>query len=102
MLTVVIPMAGKGQRFIDGWIAVSPLWLRNGTGYVNMLHSDCIVMDAVNCDSKNWETIKYLGRKFNCPENPKKWLSEWYGKDWKTPNSSKWQDNKNRKSWEQI
>ena len=53
MLTVVIPMAGKGQRFIDGWIAVSPLWLRNGTAYINMLHSDCIITSARNCDSKN-------------------------------------------------
>ena len=33
---------------------------------------------------KNFSNISFLGRKFNCPENPKEYLEYAYG-DWKKP-----------------
>jgi len=96
-------IAKDGVRTSEkGWIAISPLWEKNGIGFVNMVDEDCITMDAINHDKKTWGTLKYLGRTFNCPKNPKKWLEKWYGEDWMTPNDSHWKDNTNRKNWGEI
>ena len=37
---------------------------------------------------KKFSKIKYLGRTFNTPANPEKWLSHYFGEDWRTPKAT--------------
>ena len=95
-----------GETYFHGlgneWIGMNPIWLKKDIAYINMINSECITMDKKYHDKENWGTLEYLNRKFNCPQNPEKWLEEWYGTDWKTPKKCSWGDNTNRIQWEKI
>ena len=87
----------------SGHIAISPIWKKKEIVYQNPIGEECIVWeDPKYYDKKTWSTIKYLGRKFKAPSDPKKWLKMWYGEDWKTPIVCSWRDNKNYKIWKEI
>ena len=86
----------------DGWVAISHLWVKNNTGYINIEGRDCITMHPRYHNKDKWGTLKYIGREFKCPQNPKRWLKEWYGDDWETPKAGHWKENTNRKLWGDI
>ena len=90
------------QDGVAGWVAISPLWLKKGVAYINMTNNQCITMNPRNYKKKDWEMVEYIGRKFKCPPNPKKWLQEWYGDDWETPKKMHWTENENYKLHETL
>ena len=95
-----------GETYFKGlgpaWVAVSPLWYKKGKCYINMINGECITMDKRNHDKSKWSTLDYIGHKFKCPPDPELWLSEWYGKDWRTPKQTTWHDNTNRIEWKYL
>ena len=91
------------KRREEGWMAMSPIWLKKGVCYTNLVHADCLVLPKQVYNKKNWSTIEYLGRKFKAPPDPEKFLEAFYGKDWKKPVSGwHWKQNKNYKQWEDL
>lgn len=85
------------------FVALTPLWNKKGHVYLSVI--DNMVVEWPNkelYDKSNWSTIKYLDREFNVPGDPKKYLEMWYGNDWMTPLSCTWNDNKSKKTWEEL
>lgn len=89
-----------GEPF--GWVALSPLWLKNGICYLNPVRDECLVWNSKYYDKNNWSTIKYLGREFKAPNNPEGYLEYWYGSDWRIPIPFTWTMNKNRKKYSEL
>ena len=83
-------------------VAMNPLWKKNGVVYQNIHNDECMLWDPKYYPKETWSTIKYLGREFKAPSNPKAWLKYWYGSDWKTPLSGTWHDNKNLRLYKDL
>lgn len=100
----LIYLTSEARMFRDkGWMAISPMWLKGETCYSTIVGGDCMVLPKDVYYKKNWSTIKYLGRKFNVPPDPEKFLESFYGKDWKTPkNDWHWRNNENYKQWSEL
>ena len=85
------------------FIALTPLWNKNGHVYLGVIENDVIEWTNKELyDKSNWSTIKYLDREFKVPGDPKEYLKMWYGIDWETPKSCTWNNNENKKTWEEL
>ena len=92
----------KDGSMQGSWVAISPIWKKGETCFINMTLDDCITLPPDCYDKRTWDTVEYIGRQFKCPHDREKWLERWYGSDWKTPKPCHWTDNVNRRKWGDI
>lgn len=48
----------------------------------------CLVWDYNVLDKSKWKSFEYLGRKWNVPAKPLKFLDSYYGKNWRIPDDN--------------